>query len=310
MIGYHFAKKMVEFGHTVYGFDNFNDYYDPILKLDRKHILTKIGVEVHDEDLGDVDYYYHFYHGSPPDVLVHLAAYANPRHSLMHPQLYIDVNISGTQRLINHCEKLGINNVIYASSSCVMEGQSLPYKESDRASLLTNPYAWTKRANESQFSHAKIARNVGLRFFTVYGDFNRPDMALGLFADWISKEKQVTIYNHGNMRRDWTHIDDIVQGMTLVMNKMIVDEKRDSEKYAEIYNIGSGKSVLLLDFLSLVEKNFGKKATLNLQPMAEGDVVETLSDISKISTLGYSPTVSIEDGVERFVKWYRDYYKC
>ena len=307
MIGYHFARTMVEQGHQVVGIDNFNDYYDVHLKLNRKKLLKKIGVHVDDEDLSDVDYHYHF-DSHLPDVVVHLAAYANPRHSLLYPQLYIDTNISGTQRLIQNCERFGIKNVVYASSSCVMEGQSLPYKESDRAALLTNPYAWTKRANESQFSHTKIDRTVGLRFFTVYGDWNRPDMFLGLASNWIANNQPTTIYNHGDMRRDWTHVDDIIQGINLVIKQMVMDGETD-QRYSEIYNIGSGRSIPILDFVAEIGKCFGKTVVLDFQPMAEGDVKETLSCIDKIAALGYKPVVSIEDGVERFVRWYREYYK-
>ena len=305
MIGYHLARKLQSQGHHVWGLDDFNDYYDPRLKLSRARILRKLGVEVLDEDLLHTDWFYHLDH-EKPDVVVHLAAYTNPRHSLDHVQLYINVNITGTQHLIDACKKYGINNVIYASSSCVMEGQPLPYRESDRPALQTNPYAWTKRANESQFSHAGIARVAGLRFFTVYGPYGRPDMALGLFVDGIVQNRPITIYNHGNMKRDWTYVEDICQGVELVANRMMAEP---DAVWNEIYNIGSGVSTPLLEFVAEIERCLGREAIRDLQPRHPGDVEVTLADISQIQALGYHPRTPISVGVQNFVSWYLDYYR-
>jgi UDP-glucuronate 4-epimerase len=304
MIGYHVAQHLTELGHLVWGIDDFNDYYSPRLKLKRKSLLQSQGVSVYHESLADVDYGFHF-HSRQPDVVVHLAAYTNPRHSLSEPQLYIDVNISGTQRLIKYCEKYHVHNVIYASSSCVMEGQPLPYSELDRPDVLTNPYAWTKRANECQFSHSRVAQSVGLRFFTVYGPWGRPDMALFLFTDGIVRDYPVVIYNNGHMSRDFTYVGDAVQSVEIMLNRMMGAGNVSSH---EIYNVGSGVSTPLMKFLQEIEHNLGRRAQIDFQPRHPGDVEVTLSDISRIQALGYQPSTSIEQGVSEFVRWYVDYH--
>lgn len=303
MIGFHSAKFFAQQGWEVTGIDNFNTYYDPDLKEDRALILRKeYGINT---IFGDIQEFYKVREElKDVDVVLHLAAYANPRHSFEEPQHYIDTNITGTQRIIETCENECIP-VVYASSSCVMHGQPLPWNEHDHPAHQNNPYGWSKRANECQFMHSKIARSAGLRFFTVYGPYGRPDMALFKFTDNIVKGKPIDLYNFGDMKRDFTYVDDIVQGIGLVVDKVT----SDTDTYHEIYNIGYGQQVQLLDFVDYIEKNLGRTADRNLVPAHPADTPETWSDTTKLQLLGYNPTTPIAEGVEKFVEWYKEYYK-
>lgn len=301
MIGFHAAKHLTEKGHTVTGIDNFNDYYEVTLKRAREKILNdKYGIEVVEADIQFADYDKLL---KNVDLVLHLAAYANPRHSLAEPQYYIDTNITGTQRLIEGCERNCIEDVVYASSSCVMHGQPLPWNEHDRPGHQNNPYGWSKRANECQFMHSKIAKTTGLRFFTVYGPYGRPDMALFLFTRGIIDGTPITLFNYGDMIRDFTFVDDIIQGVELV-----ITESKKHDRFHEIYNIGYGDKVNLMDFVHHIEKNVGKTGVYNKLPPHPADVPATWSDTTKLQKLGYNPSTPIEQGVEKFVKWYREYY--
>jgi UDP-glucuronate 4-epimerase len=303
MIGFHSAKKFHDLGWEVAGVDNFNNYYDVELKRDRADILkNECGIEVNyaditSDDIRNKDML------KDVDVMLHLAAYANPRHSLVEPQLYIDTNISGTQKLIDAAQVYNIP-VVYASSSCVMHGQPLPWNEHDRPDHQNNPYGWSKRANECQFMHSKLTRSMGLRFFTVYGPYGRPDMALFKFTKGIVDGTPIDLYNFGDMKRDFTYVDDIVQGITIVVNKISSDENN----YHEIYNIGYGEQVELIDFVDNIEKNLGRKAIRNLCAAHPADTPETWSDTTKLQKLGYKPTTPITVGVAHFVEWYKTYY--
>ena len=303
MIGFHTAKHLKTLGHEIVGIDNFNDYYEVSLKRERARILNDdYDVTVVEDDILTSDYDHAL---KNVDLVLHLAAYANPRHSLEFPQLYIDNNITGTQRLIEGAERAGIKNVVYASSSCVMHEQPLPWKEKDHPGHQNNPYGWTKRANECQFIHSKIANTVGLRFFTVYGPYGRPDMALFGFTKNIIAGNSIDLFNYGDMARDFTFVEDIVQGITLVIN----DCAKKTESSHEIYNIGYGQQVKLLDFVKEIERCIGKTAVTNLLPKHPADVPATWADTTKIQGLGYKATTSITDGVGKFVDWYRKYYK-
>lgn len=303
MIGFHTAKHLVSLGHNVTGVDNFNDYYEVSLKRERARILKDDhAVTVTEGDILTLDYQQAL---KDVDLVLHLAAYANPRHSLEFPQLYIDNNITGTQRLIEGAELVGIKNVVYASSSCVMHEQPLPWKEKDHPGHQNNPYGWTKRSNECQFIYSKITKTVGLRFFTVYGPYGRPDMALFGFTKNIIAGNSIDLFNYGDMARDFTFVEDIVQGITLVINNCYTQ----TETGHEIYNIGYGQQVKLLDFVKEIERCIGKEAVTNLLPKHPADVPATWADTAKIQGLGYKATTSITDGVSKFVDWYREYYK-
>jgi UDP-glucuronate 4-epimerase len=295
-IGFHLAKKLAEEGYEVAGLDNFNGYYDTQLKYDRSAILhTQYGI-ITDAHSLDTQYcgalnllkepVVHDY-----DAVIHLAAYAGVRHSLENPQTYIDNNITGTQKLITACEKLEIP-VIYASSSCV---------DSD----LLNPYAWTKFVNEKQFESSKLLA-AGLRFYTVYGPYGRPDMALGLFAEAMSQGKPIDVYNYGDMQRDFTYIDDLIHGIHLILENLLLTP---AINHHEIYNLGTGKSNELMDYIECLENELGRVAQKNMLPMHPADVKSTQADITKIQELGYSPTTTIQEGVKHYADWFKEYHK-
>lgn len=306
MIGFHAAKRFSEQGWEVIGVDNFNSYYDPKLKEDRAEILR----QEHDVKIMHLDIQRFEQVRIPTgffdnvDVVLHLAAYANPRHSLEFPQYYIDTNITGTQRIIEVCEAEGIP-VVYASSSCVMHGQPLPWNEHDRPDIQNNPYGWSKRTNECQFGHSNLPRSAGLRFFTVYGPYGRPDMALFKFTKGIVEGTPLTLYNYGDMKRDFTYVDDIINGVEIVVNKLV----SDTDTYHEIYNIGYGAQVQLMDFVKEIEKNLGRESIHDLVPKHPADVPETWSDTTKLQALGYKPTTPVSVGIAKFVQWYKEYYK-
>lgn len=297
-IGYHLAIKLKTEGHDIVGgVDNINYDYDPILKGARRRSLWhdhKIDSHVLDiKSQGMLDHFRHY----KPDMVIHLAASAGVRTSMSQAQYYIDNNIRGTQNIIDVCEKTGIQNVIYASTSCVMSGCPTPWNEEAIAKRHLSPYAYSKATNEHQFYISKIPNVVGLRFFTVYGPWGRPDMALYQFVKNIKAGNPITIYNNGNLRRDFTYIDDIIQGINIVVNNM---SPRD------IYCLGYGKSVPLMDFVKEIENHLGP-AEYKFEGMHPADAVETWSDTSKIQKLGYKPTVPIEVGIDRFIKWYKEY---
>lgn len=301
MIGFHSALAFKNAGWSVKGLDNFNDYYDVKLKQDRAAILKEEGIETLNGDIQE----FHLIEETVKDYdcILHLAAYANPRHALAEPQPYIDTNITGTQRIIEVAETHDIP-VVYASSSCVMHGQPLPWNEHDRPLHQNNPYGWSKRANECQFMHSKLSRSSGLRFFTVYGPYGRPDMALFSFTNAIVAGEPIELYNYGEMRRDFTFVEDIVQGVKLVVDEII----ESNETYHEIYNIGHGTQVELVDFVDEIEKNLGRKTERLLVPAHPADTPETWSDTTKLQKLGYVPTTPVSVGVEKFVTWYKEYY--
>lgn len=306
MIGYHTAKRLLAEGHEVHGIDNFNDYYEVELKEERARLLTeKHGLDSKNLISEDIQHAPWSTMLEGVDLVIHLAAYANPRHAMDEPQPYIDTNITGTQRIIEGAEEQEVP-VVYASSSCVMHGQPLPWNEHDRPEHQNNPYGWSKRANECQFMHSKnIPFSAGLRFFTVYGPYGRPDMALFKFTSSIVKGEPIELYNYGDMKRDFTYVDDIVEGIKLVSDNIL--NGTQSEKH-EIFNIGYGAQVNLVDFVDHIEKNLDRKAERKLVPAHPADTPETWSDTTKLQKLGYKPTTSIEEGVAKFVEWYKSYY--
>ena len=231
-IGFHAAKKFKSEGDEVIGFDNFNDYYNPTLKHDRSEKLKEAGIFIDRGDLMDTVFLEEFMHGHKPDIVLHLAAYANVRHSFKDPEKYYNNNIIGTHNLIESCQEACVDKVVYASTSCVMHGNELPWKEDEKYGHPNNPYGVSKSTNESQFKCSSIPITVGLRFFTVYGPWGRPDMALYDFTNNIVAGNAIELFNYGNMTRDWTYVDDIVQGIGIVIKKCFFENESK-----EIYNI-------------------------------------------------------------------------
>jgi UDP-glucuronate 4-epimerase len=301
-IGYHLANKL-KHKFNIVGLDSFNHYYEPDLKRDRAKILKTNGITIHHNDIVNGGALHHLLKKEKPDMIVHLAAYAGVRHSINDPNLYIQNNIVGTQNVINSCQALGINKVVYASTSCVMAGNQIPWVETDKTGHQLNPYGYTKAANESQFMSSKIPNTIGLRFFTVYGPWGRPDMALFDFTKKIIEGSPIKLFNYGDMIRDFTYIDDIIQGLELIVNENLKDDP-----IKEIFNIGYGEKVPLFNFVEAIEENLGRRADKLLVEMHPADTHTTWSDTTKIQKLGYKPTTSYDVGVKKFVSWYKNYY--
>tara|TARA_B110000495_G_scaffold151315_1_gene134299 strand:- start:1831 stop:2769 length:939 start_codon:yes stop_codon:yes gene_type:complete len=299
-IGYHLARKLFSQGHHVLGIDSYNHYYDVSLKRSRTAKLEDLGIEVSYGDLTSTTFKSDWYNKlNNVDAVVHLAAYAGVRYSLEFPKLYINNNIIGTQNLIEACENWNVNKVLYASTSSVMNGNPVPWDENTKLYNQKHPYGYSKVVNESQFQMSSIENTIGMRFFTVYGPWGRPDMALFDFTKNILAGNEITVFNNGDMVRDFTYVDDIVDGVTILL----------AQSGKHIYNIGRGKKVQLMDFVSEIEKNLNQKAKIKMAPMHPADAKETWSDTTKLKALGYDPKVSISEGVSKFVHWYKDYYK-
>ena len=301
-IGLHLANKLKSEGHFICGFDNYNNYYDPSLKKDRAKKLAENNITVDHLDLNDGTALKEYMETKMPDVVIHLAAYAGVRDSLENPDDYINTNIVGTHNLIKACESNGVNKIVYASTSCVMAGNKLPWNEDDNTGYQLNPYGYSKATNECQFMTSKLD-SVGLRFFTVYGPWGRPDMALFDFTKNIIAENEIELYNYGDMIRDFTYVDDIVQGIEIVTNRIY-----ENHGINEIYNIGYGEQVKLEDFVDCIESNLGRKAKRKYVPMHPADTQATWSDTTKLQSLGYKPTTAMVDGVANFINWYKSYY--
>ena len=302
-IGFHLAQKLRKEGHGVFGFDNFNSYYDVDLKRKRAEILESLGIHIEPLDLRVRSKLIEYLDQIRPDVIMHLAAMAGVRHSMDDPTAYVDNNILGTHNLIEACDLVGIEKVVYASTSCVMAGNPLPWNEEEKLGVAKNPYGYSKATNEAQFISSKIDSTIGLRFFTVYGPWGRPDMALFDFTKSIIEEKPIKLFNNGDMVRDFTYVDDIVQGVGLV-----IDRINETSGINEIYNIGYGQQVQLMEFVKHIEQNLDREAIKEYVPMHPADTHKTWSDTSKIRQLGYSPKTPIGRGVYEFVQWYKDYY--
>lgn len=304
-IGSMLARELHAAGHHVIGFDNYNDYYDPELKKARAaKLVDDCGIIVEKVDLRNAKDLKDWVYFKRPDIIMHLAAYAGVRHSMVEPGNYVENNIVGTHNLIEACYNADIKKVVYASTSCVMAGNSLPWSEDEKLGYQLNPYGYSKATNESQFMASSIPSTVGLRFFTVYGPWGRPDMALFDFTKKIISGNEIELFNYGDMIRDFTYVDDIVQGISIILEKTL------SEDYAkEIYNIGNGQQVQLMDFVNNIEKQLGRTARKKLVPKHPADTQTTWSDCTKLSALGYKPQTSIEEGVEKFVNWYKSYYE-
>jgi UDP-glucuronate 4-epimerase len=296
-IGSQLCNRLKQQGHYVIGLDNYNDHlYSPKLKVDR---VEHFGIDVVSVDLRDEVKMEEFIEGVKPTDIIHLAAHAGVRDSFGKEKQYHANNIDGTQNLIDACKKHAPDaRIVYASTSCVFAGSELPWTEGRETGKQLNPYGWTKWTNECQMQGSGL-HTIGLRFFTVYGPWGRPDMALFDFTKNILDEKPITVYNYGNMKRDFTYVEDILDGIECVLNNDV--------DAGEIFNIGRGAPVQLMDFISEIEKNTGKTAIKLMAPQHPADTLETFSNTSKLEALGYHPSTNIEDGIRNFYEWYMEY---
>lgn len=322
-IGFHLAKLLLENKHKVHGYDSMNNYYDIKLKKTRLNILKKYkNFSFTKATLENEKNLKKTFKKFRPKVVVHLAAQAGVRYSIDKPRVYLSSNIIGTFNIIETSHIFNVKHLIMASSSSVYgANKNVPFKEIDKTETQLSIYAATKKANESMaHSYSNIWKIpiTMLRFFTVYGPWGRPDMALFKFTKGILNNKKIDIYNNGKMYRDFTYIDDIVKGIQLLLYKIPNNNKANKYKKDSlstvapfrILNIGNTKKVFLLDFIKQVEKELGKKAIRNYMPLQKGDVKQTLSNTDLLNKItGYNPTTNYKLGIKKFLEWYRDYYK-
>lgn len=323
-IGYHTVKKLLTLGHQVLGFDNINDYYDPQLKYDR---LAQLGIDkiqienrqyvaskTHSNcrfikmDLTDKKILMELFRLEDFDTVIHLAAQAGVRYSLENPDIYIKSNVEGFLNILEACRRFSIKHLTYASSSSVYGNNSqTPFSVTDNVDHPISLYAATKKSNELMaytYSHLYNIPTTGLRFFTVYGPWGRPDMAPSLFISSILKNTPIKVFNHGNMERDFTYIDDIVEGVIRINN---TPPSREQPPYA-IHNIGNSTPIKLMDFIASIEYHTGTKAKKNFMPMQAGDVPKTFADISSLKQhIQYTPQTNLDEGIKKFVTWYISY---
>ncbi len=306
-IGFHVAKRLLADGHRVVGLDNFNNYYDPQIKEARNAILKKHeAFKLYRGDLADNSQVSKIFELESVDKVCHLAAQAGVRYSLENPYVYENSNMLGTLNILESMRRHGVNDLVFASSSSVYGGiQEIPFHEDMRINQPVSLYAATKAANElyaHAYHHLYGLNTVGLRFFTVYGPWGRPDMALFLFVDAILNKRPIQVFNHGDMVRDFTYIDDIVGGVVASLEAV-------EQLGYEIINLGCSSPVNLLEFIQVIEETLDQEAEKEMLPMQPGDVRATYADVSKAhELLDYTPRTTIKDGVRQFVEWYKKYY--
>lgn len=326
-IGYHLCEALISLGHRVIGLDNINDYYDVNLKYAR---LQRLGINRNEAEvfnvlcssrtygpklqfirinLEDRKELPKLFEEFEFDVVCNLAAQAGVRYSLENPEAYIDSNINGFLNILECCRHFNIKRLVYASSSSVYgNGEEVPFKESANVDEPISLYAATKKSNELMaysYSHLFGIETIGLRFFTVYGPWGRPDMAMFLFTDAIVNKMPIKVFNNGDLFRDFTYIDDIVKGVL----STILENSKDKSLY-KLYNIGNNNPIKLMDFIKSIESNLRIEAKKDMLPMQPGDVNKTWADTNLLQTnYGYRPSTSVSKGVEAFIDWYKSYYK-
>ena len=328
-IGFHACQKLLKKGYIVIGMDNMNDYYDVNLKYKRLEILNEESVlnsfnwEFIKADLVDKSSLMTIFAQYKPEIVLNFAAQAGVRYSLINPSAYINSNIVGFSNIMECCKEFKVKNCLYASSSSVYGGNSkIPFNEEDGVDHPVSIYAATKKANEliaHTYSHLYNIPTTGLRFFTVYGPWGRPDMAPMIFADAIINEKPVKVFNFGKMSRSFTYIDDVIEVIGKLIEKPASPDKgfnkydpnpSTSWNSYRVFNIGNHKSINLIDFISTLEKELGKNAIKEFEEMQDGDVKDTLADNSKIiNWIGNIKETSLTTGVKKFVNWYKSFYK-
>lgn len=339
-IGYFLSKRLLERGDTVVGIDNLNEYYDVNLKFGR---LNELGVSISTRNISgeqtsqkypkfsfkkidianekDMD---NLFKNEQFDGVCNLAAQAGVRYSIENPRVYVESNVVGFLNILEGCRNHGVNNLCFASSSSVYGlNKSQPFKTTDHTDHPVSLYAATKKSNEMMahsYAHLYGIHTTGVRFFTVYGPWGRPDMAPMLFTDAILNNRAIKVFNHGDMSRDFTYVEDIVDGLVKIIdnpaqadpNWNAQDQKPNASTASyRIYNIGNNNHVKLLDFIETIEEKLGKKAKKEMLPMQDGDVQSTYADVSDlIHDFDYKPTTKLSDGIEQFVSWYTDFYKA
>ena len=321
-IGYHVARRLLDRGDEVLGLDNLNDYYDPALKEARLARLGGDRFHFLRADLADTAAMKRMFDQWRPRRVVHLAAQAGVRYSLTNPHAYVDSNIAGFVNILEGCRHTGVEHLVFASTSSVYGANTRqPFSEHQNVDHPVSLYAATKKANELMahtYAHLFGTPVTGLRFFTVYGPWGRPDMALFKFTRGILAGEAIPVFNEGRMVRDFTYVDDVAEGVVRVLDHTAAgdpnwsgDDPDPARSYApyRIFNIGNNKPVDLLAYISVIERCVGKKARMEMLPMQPGDVPSTMADVSELeAAVGFRPETSVEEGVARFVEWYRDYY--
>lgn len=324
-IGYHLADRLLQMGIEVYGIDNLSDYYDVSLKKARlEQLQPYANFAFQYLDLSDRSGMAQLFQVQTFDSVIHLAAQAGVRYSLENPWSYIDTNVTGFVNLLEGCRQQAIQHLVFASSSSVYGSNTkIPFAVSDRTDAPVSLYAATKKANEMiahTYSHLYQIPTTGLRFFTVYGPWGRPDMAYFKFAKAIQAGRPIEVYNFGKMQRDFTYIDDIVEGIVRVLHHPPSqtlrettqgEENLNSDALYRLYNIGNNNPVELMTLIHLIEEALGTKAQIEMLPMQPGEVLTTYADVDDLMRdTGFTPSISIEEGIQRFVTWYQTYSRC
>jgi UDP-glucuronate 4-epimerase len=321
-IGYHVARRLLDRGDEVLGIDNLNAYYDPALKEARLARLAGKNFHFQRIDIADTAAMQAMFETRRPARIVHLAAQAGVRYSLTNPHAYTDSNIVGFLNILEGCRHTGVEHLVFASTSSVYGANTKqPFSEHQNVDHPISLYAATKKANELMahtYAHLYAVAVTGLRFFTVYGPWGRPDMALFKFTRGILAGEPIPVYNEGRMIRDFTYIDDIAEGVVRTLDRTAApdpgwsgDDPDPATSYApyRIFNIGNNKPVGLMTYIELIEKRLGRKAKLDLLPMQPGDVPSTMADVSELeNAVGFRPRTTVEEGVARFVDWYKEYH--
>ena len=324
-IGFHLSRRLLKEGDTVVGLDNLNDYYDVSLKQARLKLLQENeGFRFIRANLADRNELDSLFAKNGFEIVVNLAAQAGVRYSLKNPYAYLDSNLTGFLNVLEGCRHHPVKHLVFASSSSVYGGNTrMPFSTRDNVDHPLSLYAATKKSNELMaHAYASLYRIpcTGLRFFTVYGPWGRPDMALFLFTRAILENRPIDVFNHGKMKRDFTYIDDIVEGVIRVLDRIPEpdpawrgDSPDPSSSFApyRLYNIGNNRPVDLMEYITVLEDQLGRKADRNLLPMQAGDVPATCADVEDLTAaVGFRPATPIKEGIRRFVAWYREYYRC
>ena len=312
-IGFHLCRRLLSDGFAITGMDNLNDYYDPALKQARLTMLREFpAFSFHQLDLADREGMRRLFAETQPEIVVHLAAQAGVRYSVENPHVYIESNVVGFLNILEGCRQHNVKHLVYASSSSVYGlNTKMPFSVEDHADHPASLYGATKKANElmaHSYSHLYGIPTTGLRFFTVYGPWGRPDMACFSFTKAILAGNPISLFNHGKMKRDFTYVDDIIEGVVRVMRHVPQGMAEGAPPY-RIYNIGNQNPVELERFVQILEEHLGKKAVIQYMPMQAGDVVATYADVQDLMRdTGFAPSTSLEDGLRHFAKWYGEYY--